>query len=68
MAGALTSGLTAAIALSEQARVRPGCSVLVTAAAGGAGQMAVQWARYKGARHIIGTCSTEEKARYLKVH
>lgn len=60
----LTSGLTASIAL-EQAGLRSGCTVLVTAAAGGTGMFAVQLAKRAGA-HVIGTCGSEDKARLLK--
>jgi len=61
----LVSGLTASIALQEVARVRPGETVLVTAAAGGTGQYAVQLAKLAGA-YVVGTCSTEEKANLLR--
>jgi NADPH:quinone reductase-like Zn-dependent oxidoreductase len=64
----MVSGLTASIALSEQGRLKAEERVLVTAAAGGAGHLAVQWARLKGARNVIGTCSTAEKESFLKVH
>jgi prostaglandin reductase 3 len=40
-------------------------TVLVTAAAGGAGQIAVQLAKQAG-NHVIGTCSSVEKAAFLK--
>lgn len=63
--GALVSGMTAALALSEAAHLKSGETVLITAAAGGAGQMCVQWAKLKGAKHIIGTCSTEDKKQML---
>lgn len=60
----LTSGLTASIAL-EQAGLRRGCTVLVTAAAGGTGMFAVQLARRAGA-HVVGTCGSDAKARMLR--
>uniref|UniRef100_A0A090XEG3 15-oxoprostaglandin 13-reductase n=1 Tax=Ixodes ricinus TaxID=34613 RepID=A0A090XEG3_IXORI len=61
----LISGLTAAIGLDEQGRIKEGETVLVTAAAGGLGHLAVQWA--KAAKcHVIGTCSSPEKEVYLK--
>ncbi|XP_002435001.3 prostaglandin reductase 3-like [Ixodes scapularis] len=61
----LISGLTAAIGLDEQGRIKGGEAVLITAAAGGLGHLAVQWA--KGAKcHVIGTCSSQEKELYLK--
>ena len=39
--------------------------MLVTAAAGGTGQFAVQLAKLAGC-HVIGTCSTDEKAAFLQ--
>ena len=39
--------------------------MLITAAAGGTGQICVQWAKSKGC-HVIGTTSSEEKALFLK--
>jgi hypothetical protein len=62
---ALNSGLTAAIGLSERAKIRSGDKVLITAAAGGTGHIAVQWAKMKGC-HVIGITSTDEKAAFLK--
>lgn len=59
------SGLTAAIALEEEADLKPGKKVLVTAAAGGTGQFAVQIAKLAGC-HVIGTCSTPEKSEFLR--
>jgi NADPH:quinone reductase-like Zn-dependent oxidoreductase len=49
-------GLTAWQALSEVARVQPGQRVLIHAAAGGVGHVAVQVAKALGA-HVIGTAS-----------
>ncbi|CEP13821.1 hypothetical protein [Parasitella parasitica] len=63
--GLLTSGLTASIALSETGRMTKGETVLVTAAAGGAGQIAVQLAKLAG-NHVIGTCSNDDKVAMLK--
>uniref|UniRef100_A0A131Y4X3 15-oxoprostaglandin 13-reductase n=1 Tax=Ixodes ricinus TaxID=34613 RepID=A0A131Y4X3_IXORI len=61
----LISGLTAAIGLDEQGRIKEGETVLITAAAGGLGHLAVQWA--KAAKcHVIGTCSSPDKEVYLK--
>ena len=66
------SAMTSAIALGEQGGLKgDGPSqddvVLVTAAAGGAGQFAVQLAKkvYK-CKTVIGTCSSDEKAAFLK--
>ena len=53
--------ITAWEALVERARLQAGQSVLIHAAAGGVGQMAVQIARHLGA-HIAVTVSDEHKA------
>ncbi|GFY75845.1 prostaglandin reductase 3 [Trichonephila inaurata madagascariensis] len=47
------------------ARITTGDTVLITAAAGGTGHIAVQWAKATGC-HVIGTCSSEEKEKMLK--
>jgi len=60
----LTSGLTASIAL-EVGGLRPGKTVLVTAAAGGTGQFAVQLAKLAGCR-VVATCGSPEKAEMLR--
>ncbi|ORX62416.1 NAD(P)-binding protein [Hesseltinella vesiculosa] len=59
------SGLTASIALTEKGQLGAGETVLVTAAAGGTGQFAVQLAKLAG-NHVIGTCSSDEKVAMLK--
>ncbi|KAI8068067.1 NADPH:quinone reductase [Gongronella butleri] len=59
------SGLTASIGLDEQGRMKAGETVLVTAAAGGTGQFAVQLAKLAG-NHVIGTCSSDDKVAMLK--
>ncbi|KAL4437515.1 hypothetical protein ABPG77_003496 [Micractinium sp. CCAP 211/92] len=64
MVALMTSGLTASIAL-EQAGLRKGQTVLVTAAAGGTGQLAVQLALLAGC-HVVGTCSGGAKAELLR--
>ncbi|XP_039695476.1 prostaglandin reductase 3 isoform X1 [Pteropus medius] len=61
----LVSGTTASISLSEFGELSEGKKVLVTAAAGGTGQFAVQLAK-KAKCHVIGTCSSDEKAAFLK--
>lgn len=61
----MVSGLTASIALEKNGDLSPGKSVLVTAAAGGTGQFAVQIAKQAGC-HVIGTCSSDDKAQFLK--
>lgn len=59
------SGLTASIALREVGRMGSGETVLVTAAAGGTGQYAVQLAKRAGNR-VIGTCGSDEKVDLLR--
>ena len=60
----LVQGLTAYFLL-EVAPLRHGESVLVNAAAGGVGSLAVQIARLKGAGTVVGTASTDEKRRFV---
>ncbi len=57
----LVQGLTAWHLLRTCARVQPGESVVVHAAAGGVGTMAVQLAKRFGAGRVIGMASNEEK-------
>lgn len=66
MLALLTSGLTASIAfeVSIKGGLQPGSTVLVTAAAGGTGQFAVQLAKLAGCR-VIATCSGGDKATLL---
>lgn len=54
-------GLTAYQLLHESAHLQQGESVLVHAAAGGVGTLAVQLAKLMGAGTIIGTASSESK-------
>ena len=61
----LVSGLTASISLDKFGDLKEGENVLVTAAAGGTGQFAVQLAKLAGC-HVIGTCSSDEKVKFLK--
>lgn len=61
----LVSGATAYIALKRLGDLTKGETVLVTAAAGGTGHFAVQFAKRAGC-HVIGTCSSNEKAGFLK--
>ncbi|KAG8057012.1 hypothetical protein GUJ93_ZPchr0002g24337 [Zizania palustris] len=60
----LTSGLTASIALEKAGQMTSGQVVLVTAAAGGTGQFAVQLAKLAGNK-IVATCGGESKATLL---
>ncbi|KAE9597258.1 putative 15-hydroxyprostaglandin dehydrogenase (NAD(+)) [Lupinus albus] len=63
----LTSGLTASIALEKAgaAKMESGKAVLVTAAAGGTGQFAVQLAKLAGST-VVATCGGGAKAKLLK--
>jgi NADPH:quinone reductase-like Zn-dependent oxidoreductase len=58
------AGLTAWQALMDTAGLKPGQKVLIHAAAGGVGHLAVQFAKWKGAR-VIGTASASH-ADFLK--
>ncbi|MGI5493524.1 quinone oxidoreductase family protein [Microtetraspora malaysiensis] len=57
----LVQGLTAWHLLRTAARIAPGESVVVNAAAGGVGHLTVQLAKEFGAGRVIGTASTGEK-------
>jgi NADPH:quinone reductase len=57
----LVQGLSAWHLLSTSAHVAPGESVVVHAAAGGVGSLAIQLARAWGARRIIGVASSADK-------
>jgi len=57
----LLQGLTAWHLFRTCARIREGESVVIHAAAGGVGSLAVQLAKPMGAGRVIGTASTEEK-------
>jgi NADPH:quinone reductase-like Zn-dependent oxidoreductase len=59
------SGLIALGAL-EAARPAPGESVLVTAAAGGVGHLAVQLARLRGASRVMGAVSASGKKEFVR--
>lgn len=61
----MVSALTASISLEQVGEMKSGETVLVTAAAGGTGQFAVQLAKLAG-NHVIGTCSSDEKVTLLK--
>lgn len=61
----LVSGATASLALQRLGELKQGETVLVTAAAGGTGQYAVQIAKMAGC-HVVGTCSSSRKAEFLR--
>jgi NADPH2:quinone reductase len=58
-------GLTAHYLIYEYRLPKRGDTVLIHAAAGGMGLLVVQWAKHLGA-NVIGTVSTEEKARAVR--
>jgi NADPH2:quinone reductase len=58
-------GMTAHYLLHEYHRLQKGETVLIHAAAGGMGQLLVQWAKHLGAR-VIGTVSSDAKAKLAK--
>jgi NADPH2:quinone reductase len=57
----LVQGLTAWHVLRSSARLAPGESVVVNAAAGGVGSLAVQLAKFFGAGRVIAAASTPQK-------
>ena len=59
-------GITAYQLLRESARIQPGESVLVHAAAGGVGTLAVQLAKLMGAGKVIGTASNTNKLNLVR--
>ncbi len=58
-------GMTAHYLIHDFRKPKKGDTVLIHAAAGGVGLLLVQWAKHLGAE-VIGTVSTEEKARLAK--
>jgi len=60
----LAQGLTAWWLVDHTTRVQPGDSVVVHAAAGGVGSLAVQLAKLRGAGRVIATASTPEKREF----
>ncbi len=66
-AAAMLKGLTAWYLLKRSYPVRSGDTVLLHAAAGGVGLIAVQWAKHLGAT-VIGTVSTGAKAELARAH
>ena len=59
------SGVSALVALEDVARVRPGETVVISAAAGGLGHLAVQLAARAEAR-VIGVCGGPEKGALVR--
>ena len=66
-AALLLKGLTADMLLHDLGHVRPGTRLLLHAAAGGVGLLVASWARRIGAT-VIGTTSSEDKARVARDH
>lgn len=66
-AAVLLKGLTAEYLLHRLHKLQAGEHVLVHAAAGGLGTLVAGWARALGA-NVIGTVSSEEKARIARDH
>jgi len=66
-AATLLKGITADFVLRDLGRVGAGTRILVHAAAGGVGLLVCSWARRLGAT-VIGTVSSEEKARVARAH
>jgi NADPH2:quinone reductase len=64
-AAVMLQGMTAHYLTHSTYPIQPGQTALVHAAAGGLGLLLVQLAKRRGAR-VIGTVSTEEKARLVK--
>ena len=60
----LTVGLAASIGLKHVGEMKSDERVLITAASGGVGHLAVQLAKQAG-NHVIGTCGSDEKAQLL---
>jgi NADPH-dependent curcumin reductase CurA len=61
----MPTGVSALVALEQVGEMKSNEVVLVTAAAGGTGHIAVQLAKLAG-NHVIGTCSSEAKAKFLQ--
>jgi NADPH:quinone reductase len=66
-AALLLKGLTADMLVRDLGRVGPGTRVLLHAAAGGVGMLVAAWATRLGAT-VIGTTSSEDKARVAREH
>jgi len=66
-AATLLKGITADVVLRDLGRVGAGTRILVHAAAGGVGLLVCSWASRLGAT-VIGTVSSEEKARVARAY
>ena len=65
-AAMMLQGMTVRYLLRQTYKVVPGTTMLLHAAAGGIGLIAAQWARHLGASAIIGTVSSDDKAKLAK--
>lgn len=61
----IPTGISALVALEQAGEMKSQETILVTAAAGGTGHIAVQLAKRAG-NHVIGTCGSEAKAQLLQ--
>ncbi|BAY13280.1 zinc-binding dehydrogenase [Calothrix sp. NIES-2098] len=61
----MPTGVSALVALEQVGEMKSNEVVLVTAAAGGTGHIAVQLAKLAG-NHVVGTCSSQAKANLLR--
>lgn len=61
-------GVTAYQTLRDAGNIKPGDTVLVHAAAGGVGTLAIQLARLLGAAVVIGTAGTPQKLDHIRSH
>lgn len=61
----MPTGVSALVALEQVGKMKSQEVVMVTAAAGGTGHIAVQLAKLSG-NHVIGTCGSEVKSQLLK--
>ncbi len=64
-AAATLKGLTTCYLLEMTANLKPGDTIVFHSAAGGVGQIAVQWAKSMGVK-VIGTVGSEEKAEIAR--
>jgi NADPH-dependent curcumin reductase CurA len=61
----MPTGISALVALEKVGEMKSNEVILVTAAAGGTGHIAVQLAKLAG-NYVIGTCGSEQKAALLR--
>lgn len=61
----IPTGISALVALEQVAELRPGETIVISAAAGGLGHLLVQLARLKGA-HVVALAGSEEKCEAVR--